>query len=288
MFHSYYDMSAHKKQLDDTGLVKFEGLLNEQMLDKLEACYDRIMAGEYVSGNPPPRRTHPPQDSEKYLTRVSYPTVPDPALVGLLMEAGIGVLSSRLMNSDFAQAFFIHLVNKVPGEGLDYNISWHQDGQYGKHLFSGHWVTAHIALEDVNSDDAPILYVEDSHRLEPLNKREVSGFSFRKPLDELGQQFAQKAGIKWNVVEYLSKRGDVTFHDSRLIHATDNLLSGRTRKTFVLHLRFEHNKLLFSDPVHVTNEPPQPNFYVDIADLIMCPVLHGVATDLPERRLKAG
>lgn len=280
MLEKLFNLEEKYNDYQETGVVNFEGLLSPSLLDQMEDAYDRVMQGNYQSGNAPPRRTNVPEESFNKLTRVSFPTLPDPNIVSLLMEAGVGVISSKLLQSKFSQAFFIHLVNKVPGDGVQFNISWHQDGQYGKNLFSGDWVTAHIALDDVGEEDAPLLYVHQSHHLPPLNKREISGFSFQKPLEELGRALAEKTGIEWKVVRHLTKKGDITFHDSRLIHATGNILSGRVRKTFVAHIRGEHNKLLFSDKVFVTNEPPNPSYYVDIKDPLMCPTLHGVATDL--------
>ncbi|MEQ3527816.1 phytanoyl-CoA dioxygenase family protein [Pseudoalteromonas sp. XMcav11-Q] len=284
MFECEYDFNQKRQHYLDNGVVGFEKLIGEDLLERLEACFDRIIEGNYLTGAPPTNRTHMPNDSYDNLTRISCPAIADPQMVSLLMEAGIGVVANALSESDFVQAWGIQLINKVPGEGPEFNIGWHQDGQYSPWLFEGDWITAHITLSDVNEDDAPVLYIEDSHHLptfkQGLHKGQITGQAFKADLYEHGLVLAERLNVPWKVKYHTSKRGDVNFHHSRLIHASDNLRSGKTRKTFSIHMRTSHNPLVINEPFLIRNNPPQTSYYLDFADQLMCPVIHGVATDL--------
>lgn len=111
---------------------------------------------------------------------------------------------------------YSHILNKAPG-GL--RVAWHQDGPYWHRIEPKIAVTAWVALDDATPENGCMRVIPGTHR----GHRDLGQAPSDTPdLIQARPYELSPAVVDESRAEYvIMKRGDVSFHDSYLIHGSE-------------------------------------------------------------------
>jgi phytanoyl-CoA hydroxylase len=191
----------------ERGFVTVPGLFTEAELEPVD---------RYLRENQDVRWTHKNDDPLReahYHYRPIYEVCTAPKLVDIM---------EQLLGPDLV-LLYSHIMSKAPG-GL--RVAWHQDGPYWHRVEPKIAVTAWIALDDATPENGCMRVIPGSHRgHRDLGQRlvDVPDLIQDRPY-ELPPDVVDEGRAEYVTM----KRGDVSFHDSYLVHGSEpNRTAGR-------------------------------------------------------------
>ncbi len=243
-------------------------IIPADLIERVTESMDRVMAGEYETGEPP-RRSWNPGDDPKRIRKIDQAHLSDRTIYELASHPEIGRWAAALLGAERVQLWASQMLYKPPAGpggsggssvGVTGNVGWHQDKQYWKFL-DGELYTAWVAVSDVTGESGPMRFLRGSHRWGLLDSGDFFGHDHE----------AQRKGIPvpegeaWDEVEAVLPPGAVSFHDRHTYHASGPNVSNAPRRSFAFHLRTEHAR-----PVEGRDD-----YYVQhLDDPAYCPVLY--------------
>ena len=158
----------------------------------------------------------------------------------LVLQPIIGAIAARLAGSDTIRLWDDQLVWKPPSPeaGAGPVVGWHTDRAYWMTCTSEEMLTAWIPFHDCPEQMGPVIYVDGSHRWpETDGMRTFNAQDF----DELEKRFSgREAGTR--KLPIALKKGQMSFHHSRLIHGSDVNRGTRPRLSLALHMQDGSNR----------------------------------------------
>ncbi|MBI4579854.1 MAG: phytanoyl-CoA dioxygenase family protein [Planctomycetes bacterium] len=125
---------------------------------------------------------------------------------------------------------YSHIINKKPGGGL--GVRWHQDGPYWPRIEPKIAVSAWIALDDADVENGCMQVIPGSHaghvdlgQSETADRDLIQDHAIALPDGVVDDSKAE------NVI---LRRGDVSFHDSYIVHGSQPNRSTRRRAALVV------------------------------------------------------
>lgn len=258
-------------------------ILPDDLIDRVTASMDRVMAGDYETGEPP-RRAWNPGDDPKRIRKIDQAHLSDRTIYELASHPEIGRWAAALLGASRVQLWASQMLYKPPvgpdspdssdgsvgpvgpggsgnpGGGVTGNVGWHQDKQYWKFM-EGELFTAWVAVSDVTKESGPMRFLRGSHRWGLLD----SGDFFGHDHEAQRKDIPVPEGETWDEVEAVLPPGAVSFHDRHTYHASGPNVSDAPRRSFAFHLRTENAR-----PVEGRND-----YYVQhLDDPAYCPVLY--------------
>ncbi|MCY3712669.1 MAG: phytanoyl-CoA dioxygenase family protein [Gemmatimonadetes bacterium] len=237
-------------------------ILPSELIERVTARMDAVMAGEYETGEPP-RRSWNPGDDPKRIRKIDQAHLSDRTIYELASHPAIGRWAAALSGAKRVQLWASQMLYKPPvGSvgGVSGNVGWHQDKQYWKYL-DGELFTAWVAVSDVTAESGPMRFLRGSHRWGLLD----SGDFFGHDHEAQQKDIPVPEGESWEEVEAALPPGAVSFHDRHTYHASGPNVSDTPRRSFAFHLRTENVR-----PVEGRND-----YYVQhLDDPAYCPVLY--------------
>ncbi len=264
-------------------------ILPADLIERVTASMDRVMFGDYETGEPP-RRSWNPGDDPKRIRKIDQAHLSDRTIYELASHPEIGRWAASLLGASRIQLWASQMLYKPPvgpagpgnsggpgstvgavgpGKsagpegsvgGVSGNVGWHQDKQYWKYL-DGELFTAWVAVSDVTSDSGPMRFLRGSHRWGLLD----SGDFFGHDHEAQRKEIPVPEGEAWDEVEAVLPAGAVSFHDRHTYHASGPNVSDAPRRSFAFHLRTEKAR-----PVEGRND-----YYVQhLDDPAYCPLLY--------------
>lgn len=124
---------------------------------------------------------------------------------------------------------YSHIMSKKPG-GL--RVAWHQDGPYWHRVEPKIAVTAWVALDDATSENGCMRVIPASHR----GHRDLGQRPTDTPdlIQERPYELPPEVVEKSKAVDLVMKRGDLSLHDSYLIHGSEPNRSDRRRAALTI------------------------------------------------------
>ena len=158
----------------------------------------------------------------------------------LVLRPIIGEIAARLARSPAVRVFDDQAIHKPAssGEHAESAVGWHTDGSYWSTCTSDRMLTAWIPMADTSVDNGTLCVIEGSH-LWPESDH-VRGFNDK----ELGT-IASRIGrdIPAEAIRAIElKKGQVSFHHMRTLHASSPNVSGRPRFAVALHMQDDGNR----------------------------------------------
>ena len=255
-------------------------IIPADLIECVTESMDRVMAGEYETGEPP-RRSWNPGDDPKRIRKIDQAHLSDRTIYELASHPEIGRWAAALLGAERVQLWASQMLYKPPAGpggsggsgggggqggsgdssvGVTGNVGWHQDKQYWKFL-DGELFTAWVAVSDVTEESGPMRFLRGSHRWGLLDSGDFFGHDHE----------AQRKGIPvpegeaWDEVAAVLPPGAVSFHDRHTYHASGPNVSNAPRRSFAFHLRTERAR-----PVEGRDD-----YYVQhLDDPAYCPVLY--------------
>lgn len=237
-------------------------IIPADLIERVTARMDAVMAGEYETGEPP-RRSWNPGDDPKRIRKIDQAHLSDRTIYELASHPEIGRWAAALLGAKRVQLWASQMLYKPPvgpGGGVTGNVGWHQDKQYWRYL-EGELFTAWVAVSDVKGASGPMRFLRGSHRWGLLD----SGDFFGHDHEAQQKDIPVPEGERWEEVEAVLPPGAVSFHDRHTYHASGPNVSDAPRRSFAFHLRTENAR-----PVEGRND-----YYVQhLDDPAYCPVLY--------------
>lgn len=159
----------------------------------------------------------------------------------LSTHPAIGEWASKITGASEIQLWSVQLFYKPPGGGRWGNIGWHTD-QSNWLFWKGEVFTAWLALDIVDIDCGPLLFVDGSHLWEPQHP----GNAYIQDLDSLRTEILKGSTIsaEWHETPVLLPAGGVSFHQSRLLHGSGPNHSSKPRCSLAISFRTPNSEFI--------------------------------------------
>jgi len=149
----------------------------------------------------------------------------------------LAATAARLSGSPQIRYFADTLIFKPPEDPNAASVvGWHTDRAYWQTCTSEEMLTAWIPFHDCSEEMGPVIYVEGSHRWPGTDNMRT----FRaQDLSQLKALFPERPLVKRPMT---LRRGEVSFHHSRLIHGSAPNRSDVPRIALALHFQPMENR----------------------------------------------
>jgi hypothetical protein len=184
-----------------------------------------------------------------------YTALQNREIRALVEQPIIGAIAARLASTPVIRLWDDQLISKPIAAGPSGPVvGWHTDRAYWMTCTSEELLTAWIPLQDTPEEMGPVIYIDGSHRW-PETER-LRTFN-SQDLESLEGQFGADTGSLKRVMAI--KRGQISFHHSRMIHGSDVNRGDRPRMSIALHMQDDSNRYrTFLNengvPWHITND----------------------------------
>ena len=197
----------------EEGYVTLSGVFSEAELDPVEQYLQRNADVEWSHKNDDPLR------EAHYHFRPIYDFCTSPKLLDLV---------EPLLGPDLV-LLYSHILNKKPG-GL--RVAWHQDGPYWHRVEPKIAVTAWVALDHATPENGCMRVIPGTHR----GHRDLGQRSVETPdlIQANPYELPREVVDESRAEDIVMKRGDVSLHDSYLIHGSEPNHSGARRAALTI------------------------------------------------------
>lgn len=151
----------------------------------------------------------------------------------------LGAIAARLARADSIRLFDDQAVYKPPvGAGKTAAVvGWHTDHSYWSTCTSTHMLTAWIPFEDATEENGTLRVVDGSHLWpESENMREFNNPDLTVIEKHLGRKIPESSLSAMRL-----KKGQVSFHHMRALHASDVNRSTTPRLALAVHMQDGRN-----------------------------------------------
>lgn len=211
-------------QFAQDGFVLREGVFSREQIGRLRAACEEVMVGRYATGIAPDSPNWKPGDDPQAVRKFDNTFKSNETIRRGVCDRRVGAIAAALIGAPGMRLFHDQFLFK-PARGGKV-VTWHQDWAYWQCIEAPRTVTCWIALEDVEADGGPMLYMRGSHVLPvTATPKAISGD------DELRPAFL--AGFE--EVPVILKAGGVAFHHGLLFHGSGKNHSQRDRVAIVSH-----------------------------------------------------
>jgi len=242
-------------------------ILDPRLVTATREGMDKVISGNYDTGNPPEESVWKPGDDPQSLCKIEMPQKANRAIYELISSSQIGECVATATGAKMVQVWWVQLLLKpsIPqGEIAQTNVGWHQDWSYWHSLWteSSELLTAWFALSDVSENCGPMKFVPGSHQW----KNPGGGDFCSQEIDQ--SNFSVPKGETWGEVAAVMQAGGMSLHDKRTIHGSGQNTSSGPRRSLAIHLRTEKSRPF---------DRNQHNRFIEDPDI--CPVVYGSRVD---------
>lgn len=211
-------------------------LTDEEVAAALEGS-ERFYAGDITDpGIEALERYRPTGEDGGGLRKHDYSSFFRPELATLARHTLIGAVAARLTGAPSIRLWHDQLLYKPPDRQA--SVGWHTDRQYWLSCTSDEMLTAWIPFHDCPPEMGAITFIDGSHRW-PDNSRGLDFFS--RDLERLEQGF--DSGGRPVVKSPMSfRKGQVSFHNCRVIHGSGPNRADAPRRSIAVHLQDDANR----------------------------------------------
>jgi phytanoyl-CoA hydroxylase len=249
------------QRYSDQGYCVFRNALDAEQVQETQRALDRMIAsmpekmtvykdGEYVEADSRPEflvEPHSKQGGEYWLELCRHRRVLD------AVESVLGPDLVLIMS---------HLIVKRPGDGLP--VAWHQDNTYWHSIQGTDVCTVWLAVDDVDVANGCMQVIPSTQIDHPdLEKISTGGD------DLLGTTVAVTEAQEQQAVAIEMNAGDLSIHDSYILHGSDANTSARRRAGYTMRYANASTTQIDIDehwaPVfRVRGEPHAGERYIDL------------------------
>jgi len=255
-------MDKQRSQFKEEGFTLLPQVIPDELLSRLSARMDALIAGEYETGVEP-SRSGSASDSKDKIIKIDKPQVADNTILELCSHAGLGEAIADVFEAEMVQAWAVQLLYKPPGGQDAGNVGWHQDYQY----WSSYWepgsevFTAWIAIAEVREDMGPMRFLSGSHHWGFLDRGDFFSTDLEQQMDAIRAE--DRGPI--NDVPAVLPAGGVSVHHCLTYHGSGPNQSDQPRRSIAIHMRTEKS----------TPRPECDSHYVtELSDPDVCPILY--------------
>ncbi|MEL6928986.1 MAG: phytanoyl-CoA dioxygenase family protein [Cyanobacteria bacterium J06600_6] len=249
--HSF-DLSEEQEQLlpNDQDIEFFrehgwfvtQKVLSDELIDRIFVATEELYAGNKDAEIPIPGCSNWKYGDDTPVRNNEYISFQKKAFWQISLSPVIGAIAGKLMNTDTVRYFQDQLVSKEPSvnhhETRSTNVGWHTDRSYHSNCTSDKILTAWIPLHDVDCSHGSLVMVDGSHKWSQTDH--IRGFNHENHA-EIEQDFLRQ-GKQFQKVPLVLKKGQISFHNSSIIHGSFQNRSKIMRRALVLNLQDGDNR----------------------------------------------
>ncbi len=160
----------------------------------------------------------------------------------LARQAILGAIAARLARSDAIRLFDDQAIYKPTStEGSNTAVGWHTDHSYWSTCTSQRMLTAWIPLQDSAASNGTLYVVDGSHLWpECEHARDFNDPDLGHLAERIGRAIAPQA-----IIPLQLRKGQVSFHHMRTLHASGPNVSDMPRFAVAVHLQDSANRYQF-------------------------------------------
>ncbi|MGQ9809409.1 MAG: phytanoyl-CoA dioxygenase family protein [Armatimonadota bacterium] len=207
-------------------------ILDDEALEALRDRHARVVAGDYATGRPPLSHTPPPGEPLDRIVKIDNAYWADPVVARLSTSPMLGAMAARLTGASGIRLWHDQLLLKPPDTGAQGNVGWHQDYGYWQCAEPADMLTAWVALDDVTLENGCMQVVPGSHKWGLVPE----GSFFVQDLESLQAEMERQSGRRFELAQCILPAGAVSFHHCLTIHGSGPNVSGRPRRSIVVHM----------------------------------------------------
>ena len=202
-------------------------LFSPEEIDALTAACEGVCQGTYETGRPPDSIYWRPGMEATAIRKIDNCWKANQTIFKAVTSERLGHVAAQLLGAPSIRLWHDQLSYK-PGNGGKV-ITWHQDWMYWQMISEPKTITCWIALDDVEPESGPMVYLEGSHKLglQPKPSR-ISGDDPQKPTVSGGPPLKE--------VPILIQSGQVVFHHGLMLHGSYKNWSLKARRAMVSHV----------------------------------------------------
>jgi ectoine hydroxylase-related dioxygenase (phytanoyl-CoA dioxygenase family) len=223
----------HLAAFDRDGfLIVEEGFIDDAAVELMRERFDRLFAGDYVTGiRPDEVNWVAGRDPEDRTRQICNGWKADPEIARQVLAERTGRLAAELMRWDGVRILQDNCIWKPPKTK---SLGMHQDGAYLDYLVPPEMITCWIALDDTSAEAGTITYARGSHHW-PRSEKNRS--EFHAPADWLAPiDRAAPEGEVAELVPIVVKAGGASFHHHLTFHGSGPNTASIHRRAVISHL----------------------------------------------------
>jgi ectoine hydroxylase-related dioxygenase (phytanoyl-CoA dioxygenase family) len=223
----------HLAAFDRDGfLIVEEGFIDDAAVELMRERFDRLFAGDYVTGiRPDEVNWVAGRDPEDRTRQICNGWKADPEIARQVLAERTSRLAAELMRWDGVRILQDNCIWKPPKTK---SLGMHQDGAYLDYLVPPEMITCWIALDDTSAEAGTITYARGSHHW-PRSEKNRS--EFHAPADWLAPiDRAAPEGEVAELVPIVVKAGGASFHHHLTFHGSGPNTASIHRRAVISHL----------------------------------------------------
>ena len=226
--------SVTAEQIDrfnEDGYLVVERLIDDETVEKIGACYERLFRGEFETGVRPDEVNWQIETGDPSLTRqICNGWKADRDIADIVLREDIGKAIAELGDWPGTRIMIDNVLWKPPAARP---LGHHQDSAYLDWYSPSDLLSCWIALDDTSADGGTIEFVRGSHKWShSMPEGEFHGpEQYRKYM----QIAAEREGVEPEIVYIEVPKGGGSFHHGWTWHGSGYNESANPRRSLVLH-----------------------------------------------------
>lgn len=210
-------------QYNEDGFLIVDRIIDDDEIEKIRACYERLFRGEFETGVRPDEVNWQEENGDPSLTRqLCNGWKADRDIANIVLRADLGEAIAKLGGWPGTRIMVDNILWKPAGTR---SLGHHQDSAYLSWYTPSDLLSCWIALDDTSADGGTIEFVKGSHKwAHAMPEGEFHGpEDYRKYM----KIAAAKEGVEPEIVYVEVPKGSGSFHSGWTWHG-----SGPNRATF--------------------------------------------------------
>lgn len=218
-------------QFNDDGFLIVDRLIDDETVERLRACYDRLFRGEFETGILPDEVNWQEGTGDPSLTRqICNGWKADRDIADVVLREDLGKAITQLSDWRGARIMQDNVIWKPIGTRP---LGHHQDCAYLSWFTPTAMLSCWVAMDETSAEGGTIEFVRGSHKWRHLPPEgEFHGPEEYRKYMEIA---AEKEGVEPEIVYVEVKPGGGSFHHGWTWHGSGHNKATRPRRSLVLH-----------------------------------------------------
>ena len=218
-------------QFNEDGYLVVERLIDDETVEKIRTCYERLFRGEFETGVWPDEVNWQIETGDPSLTRqICNGWKADRDVADIVLREDLGKAIGELGDWPGTRIMTDNVLWKPPAARA---LGYHQDSAYLDWYSPSDLLSCWIALDDTSANGGTVEFVRGSHKWShSMPEGEFHGpEQYRKYM----QIAAEREGVEPEIAYIEVPKGGGSFHHGWTWHGSGHNKSTKPRRSLVLH-----------------------------------------------------
>ena len=218
-------------QFNEDGVLVVDRLIDDDTVERLRACYERLFRGEFETGVTPDEVNWQEATGDPSLTRqICNGWKADRDIADVVLREDLGKAIAELGGWPGTRIMTDNVLWKPPGTRP---LGHHQDSAFLDWYAPSDLLSCWIALDDTSAEGGTIEFARGSHKW----AHSAPEGEFHGPRDyrKYMEKAAAREGVAPDLLQVEVRRGGGSFHHGWIWHGSGHNRAARPRRSLVLH-----------------------------------------------------